>query len=84
MRKIIRLIATNSYNNGLDLPPVQQIICLITETLLVIKIFTLLNLFCIIKIYCEFKGKTKYDTLYANQFYFSRELHKTMMKMDIY
>lgn len=41
MRRIIRLIVTaNFYNNGLDLPPVQQIICLIIETLLVMKIFT--------------------------------------------
>lgn len=31
MRKVIRLTLTaNSYNNGLDLSPVQQVICLIT------------------------------------------------------
>lgn len=41
MRKITRLIAiANSYNNGKDLSPAQQIICLITETLLIMKIFT--------------------------------------------
>lgn len=40
MRKTFRLLLTaNSYNNGLDLSPVQQIICLITETLLIMKIY---------------------------------------------
>lgn len=41
MRKIIRFIVTvNSYNNGSDLSPVQQIISLKTETYLKMKIFT--------------------------------------------
>lgn len=74
MRKVIRLILTaNSYNNGLDLSPVQQVICLITETLFIMKIFTGTFKLTPYKKDLLLWQKERNHTLHSHQFYLSRE-----------